>query len=395
MDKRRRLLTSSTADVSAEWYGVKFTGSSTTGERTGCLENHVTLPLQSQMRGCSINCSTQEIKFFNDSWTAYEDGSPLPSNMSHIDSYQIMVYVPDYYLQFIHVDSDDSDEIRIATKQFDGSSLIKGGYIGAYEGYLNGGILHSNKGSGNVIPTVSTTRSSFEAAADTAHNFHAYTYAMHKAITWLFVVEYACRNSQATFNSNLTQEGYHQGGLGEGVTTGSNSGSYSFVPCGTTDSLGNNTGIVQWQGSSRTYNVPRYRGIENLFGHVQKNTVDTLCIGTCVYVTDDPTQFASTSLPSDLSRWTKSDVSIDYRWIRRLTIAGQPGDLFADPTGEGGTTTYYCDYFYGSNSSSPRTVLIGGLSADGSYAGLFNLNCGHSVGTSYATVGSRLVYLPS
>lgn len=388
-------------DVSAEWYGVKFTGSSTTGERTGCIENHVSLPLQSQMRGCTISNLDGEVKWLNPTdWTKYEDGTAVPTNSAEslTDSgFEYMVFVPDYYLVFIHSDSDDSDEIRIATEYFEGSTLIKGGYVSAYEGYCTNGpsMLVSRPGH---IPTVSTTRASFESYATLGarvEGFHAYTYAMHKAITWLFVVEYACRNSQAAFNSNLTSEGYHQGGLGEGVTTGLNNSQYSFVPCGTTDSLGNNTGIVQWRGASRTYDVPRYRGIENPFGHVWKNTVDTICVGAYAYVTDDPTQFASTSLPSDLSRWVRSDISTGYKWVRRLTIAGQPGDLFADSTGESNDSTYYCDYFYGTNSSSPRTVFIGGVSYDGSYAGLFYLLCSYTVGDSDADVGSRLVYLPS
>lgn len=48
-------------------------------------------------------------------------------------------------------------------------------------------------------------------------------YAMINWASWnsllrLYVVEYANFNSQAAYNSSLTADGYHQGGLGEGVS---------------------------------------------------------------------------------------------------------------------------------------------------------------------------------
>lgn len=136
-----------------------------------------------------------------------------------------------------------------------------------------------------------------------------YTYDAHRDLTWLFVVEYATLNSQKAFNANLTAEGYHQGGLGEGVTTGTVTvngvATYSFVPCGTTNSLGNGTGIIEYthtntdaEGTStgtETVNVPRYRGIENPFGHVWKNVIDVVVAGTdnSVYICKDYTKFGT------------------------------------------------------------------------------------------------------
>ena len=35
----------------------------------------------------------------------------------------------------------------------------------------------------------------------------------------LYFVEYANRNSQLNFNAQLTESGFKQGGLGDGVTT--------------------------------------------------------------------------------------------------------------------------------------------------------------------------------
>ena len=364
------------------WYGVKFTGSSTTGERTGDLNAHRDLPLQSQMRGCTIT-GGGVVKWLNPTdWTKYEDGTAIDSTLN------VMVYVPDYYLEFIHNDDEDSDEIRICSVEFGNSVLIKGGYCSAYEAYNESSVLKSKKG---VIPTVNTIRANFETYAKAnGDGWHAYTYAMHKALTWLFVVEYAQRNSQATYNTVLTPEGYHQGGLGEGVTTRSNGGAYSFVPTGTTDEFGNNTGVTDWEGSSRTYHVPRYRGIENPFGHVWKNTVDTVCSNvSTMWVTTNPDKFAATSVPdSSDSDWYSVQKYSSNSYVKSLSGNGE----LAPSSGNAYSSTYYCDYYY--TGGGTNTVLLGGYQNASVDAGWFSLRSSVYVGNFISSIGCRLIYLP-
>jgi hypothetical protein len=55
-------------------------------------------------------------------------------------------------------------------------------------------------------------------------------------------------------------------------------------------------------------------------------------------------------------------------------------------------TTYYCDYHWTNATATPRTLLIGGASDAGSYAGLFYLNSGNGLAYSYATVGTRITF---
>lgn len=68
-----------------------------------------------------------------------------------------------------------------------------------------------------------------------------------EAIVWSYVIEYADFDVKKVYNSNLTTEGYHQGGLGNGVTGGNDLDTYNngqkFVPNDYTLELGNNTGI--------------------------------------------------------------------------------------------------------------------------------------------------------
>lgn len=68
-----------------------------------------------------------------------------------------------------------------------------------------------------------------------------------EAIVWSYVIEYADFNVKKKYNSKLTTEGYHQGGLGNGVINGTDLTNYNnnekFVPNDYTLELGNNTGI--------------------------------------------------------------------------------------------------------------------------------------------------------
>lgn len=68
-----------------------------------------------------------------------------------------------------------------------------------------------------------------------------------EAIVWSYVIEYADFDVKKAYNSKLTTEGYHQGGLGNGVIGVTDIGNYNndqkFVPNDYTLKFGNNTGI--------------------------------------------------------------------------------------------------------------------------------------------------------
>jgi hypothetical protein len=68
-----------------------------------------------------------------------------------------------------------------------------------------------------------------------------------EAIVWSYVIEYADFDVKKTHNSELTTEGYHQGGLGNGVGGGTDLTNYNeyqkFVPNDYTLEFGNKTNI--------------------------------------------------------------------------------------------------------------------------------------------------------
>lgn len=400
------------------WYGVKFdlaNSSSPDGVRTGNMEMHKTLPIQSKMKSCTIDQSNT-VRYLNpNNHSKYEDGSTVDLGAGG----NRMVEIPEHYRLLIAT-PDNKVEVRISEYNLPGFVKVNKKYIANYEATVDAGNkLRSILTATNEFPKVSLNRTTFQTYARTnGDGWNMYTYDAHRDLTWLFVVEYATLNSQKAFNANLTAEGYHQGGLGEGVTTGyvkiNGADAWSFVYCGATNSLGNGTGIIEYthtntnaEGGStgtKTFNVPRYRGIENPFGHVWKNVIDVVIAGTdnSVYICKDYTKFGMfegddnptadqlIAAGYELQDFKESTTSGQY--VKKLVNNNQ-ADLFPTVVGNGASaTTYYCDYHWTNATATPRTLLIGGRSDGGSAAGLFHLHSNYGLGSSYASVGTRITF---
>lgn len=407
------------------WYGVKFdlaNSSSPDGVRTGNMEMHRTLPIQSKMRGCTINNSDNVKKYLKaDDWTKWEDGTVIAQDSSQI-SPEMMVEIPEHY-RLLVATPDNTVEVRMSEYNLPGYTKVEKKYIGAYEGITSETLPNLLRSISNTKykPKVGFTRNQFQVFArenSRTNNWNIYTYGAHRDLTWLFVVEYATLNSQKAFNANLTAEGYHQGGLGEGITTGTvtvnGAGAYSFVPCGTTNSLGNGTGIIEYthtntnaEGTStgtKVVNVPRYRGIENPFGRVWKNVIDVVVAGTdnSVYICKDYTKFgtfeggtkptAEQLITAGYELQDFKESTINGKYVKKLVNNNQ-ADLFPAIVGnEASSTTYYCNYHWTSATATPRTLLIGGRSDSELCAGLFALASGGGLDYSQADAGTRITF---
>lgn len=155
-------------------------------------------------------------------------------------------------------------------------------------------------------------------------------YQIWNAIVWCYFIEYADFNVKKPFNSNLTSEGYHQGGLGEGLITINNWNEYNsstpIVPIDYTLSAGNNTKIIRklshsFDGYTQIQlNIPCYRGFNTFwYGDTWLNIenfisqYDSTSNKRKFYFTDNPNNFSSNinnkehiiEINPNLSGWAK------------------------------------------------------------------------------------------
>ena len=418
-------------------YGVEFDPDSLAAEvtRVGNMALHKTLPIQNRMRGCLLDDNGKVVQYLNSkTWeNEVRDGSKG----------QVMVEIPSHYRRFY---TTNEGKYRAMMSEFPlpGYHFVPIQYPSAYEASIQrstgklcsvvnttedyrGGNNNANyDGTFRSFlgrPVTEMSRTAFRTAArkrkSGSSEWNCYTYNIHKTLFWLFTVEYATLNSQAAFNAELTSEGYRQGGLGAGVTDlnsskwGTFNGYYPFIPCGFTDSLGNGTGVVPFTMPTEYYpdaqspvttNVPRYRGVENPFGHIWKwtdginvrispteeNGGDNL---SKVFVCEDPALFKDNGYDGS------SHVGNEARnngYVKEI-IGGEYGEIMPAICSGAGSTTFFCDYHYTNipTAETLRGVLFGGLAYDGSNAGFASARSVSAPSHTNAAVGSRLCFLPA
>lgn len=414
-------------------YGVSWqTGSlNATLARIGNLDLHRTLPIQNKMRGCTLADDGTVNHYFKDDWSANEDGTPIKKDGS---DGMVMIEIPEFYVKCQSKNGIDS--MSISEYALDGYTLVKKQYVSAYEATVDrtksdtlklASVVNTTAnfrgGNNNAerdeaentqlgMPLTSTTRANFRKYARnraTGTKWNMLDFFATNTIWLLYTIEYANWNSQLAFNAALTNDGFKQGGLGNGVTnvTGTDwnifNNYYPFIPCGTSDSLGNGTGEVEYTLPSTfkpnnvvKVKVPRYRGIENPFGHLWKN-VDGVIFdiktdsdgGTStIYLAKTEADYGDTVTEgfSELGQLPRKGGAISDTYLGTFLPSAVTG---------ASSTTGRCDNFETSiTDSSLRTLLYGGGAYNSTNAGLGYCYSGSVVSNSYANRGSRLVYRP-
>ena len=406
-------------DAPEDWYGVSWSETSSNPDctRIGNMEMHRTLPIQSMMKPFDItnieDTVSEIILPIDDQFqkTSYANATNIQWSIVSRDSDNIMIRIPEFWYTDDYVPGTKTHNLKLCPHAKPGWYHHKEAYVSAYEVYKSGDKLVSVKGQ---LPTVNFNRTNGRTWArangfDGETKWNLYTYEEHRAICHLFLVEYATRNSQKAVNTELTPEGFRQGGLGSGCTTGTatinGAQTWSFMPTGSSDSLGSGSGEVTVtiqqtdQSGSNTSTITRkcnrYRGIENPFGHVWKHTDDVISVYSNGYRTwyksVKPDQFTTNKNASYKSLCASTMVSSGYKTEIKATPTC---DFFAVSVSGGSETTYWCDYNWDNTDASEHCLLIGGNSDDGGRAGLFALTSANGVGASDANIGSRLTYLP-
>lgn len=229
-------------------------------------------------------------------------------------------------------------------------------------------------------------------------------YQIWSAIVWCYFIEYADFNVKKAFNSNLTSEGYHQGGLGEGVIIINNWEKYNLqtpnIPIDYTLSVGNNTKLISKPSHSfdsfvqKQLNIPCYRGFNTFwYGDTWLNIenfisqYDSTSNKRKFYFTDNPNNFSNNinnkehiiEINPNLNNWTK-EIAI-----------GNNADLITNKVSS--NPNYINCYRWDNIDTSVHTTFVGGLAATGANCGLASLTCSLGVGGALSTIAFAKCYI--
>lgn len=418
-------------------YGVEWdsTVADPTLTRIGNPLLHKSLPVQSQYKGCVADGATINYYLDPNDWSKKADGSD--SVLDGTDG-TVRVHIPKFYgksgvegtkrwVRMSTIKMDDTwieipemlvDAYRStvdttvsatpkAVSVVNTTTQFRGGdNRTANDTYLETDKFRSDLGK----PRTNISRANMRTYATNAGS-EMLCYEYYKWIFyWAWVIEYATLNSQKAYTADLTADGYHQGGLGDGVTTwdGTNwnnyNGYYPLTPCGYCNDIGNFTGVKDLvipetvinestTVASKTFKVPRWRGFDNPFGDIWTNLDGIILERTeanqpsSVYTTTDPTAFGDDNTAKGKMTVAGTEVAAD-RWTKDFDL-GETGEIIPSVVG-GSATTYMCDYHYcNASSTALRTLMVGGGAYAGGGAGLGCFYSHNGVGSALAHVGFR------
>lgn len=405
-------------------YGVEWdvTVADPTCTRIGNPLFHKSLPIQSEYKGCVVKNGKLQYYLNPNDWAKTSNGSN--SNLDGTDG-DVMIHTPKFYgksgsngnkrwvrISTIKVDATwveipemfisayhntiytDGDTTKIASVVSTDEKYRGGGRRSKYDEYLTTDQFKTDLGK----PVSNISRATMRIyAAATGQELLCYEF--YKWIFyWNYVIEYANFNSQKEFNSELTSDGYHQGGLGPGLTTldwdswSTYNGNYAITPCGYTNEFGNFSGVkaIQLQSPKKTLYANRWRGFENPFGDIWTNLEgivikrDAAKANSNVYTTTDVLKYGD-----DYSLFDIAGVEIAQDgWIKTFDL-GSKAEIIPFSV-DGSESTYKCDYHWCNVAFvEKRTLRVGGCAHAGGWAGLGCFDSSEGVGYAADRVGFR------
>lgn len=417
-------------------YGVEWnvTVADPTLTRIGNPLLHKQLPIQSSFRGCVAQGPVIKYWLNPNNWAYKENGeaSVLDGTDGTVKVHSIKFYgksgskenkrwvkistvkiddtwveIPELLIDAYRctVDTTNSDTLKAVSVVNTSAEFRGGANRASMDDYLDSDKFRTDLGK----PRTSVSRATMRTYAKNADS-ELLCYEYYKWIFyWCWVIEYATFNSQAAYNADLTAEGYHQGGLGDGVTTwdGTNWNNYNgycpLTPCGYCNEFGNFTGVkdlvipetVKDESTtiaSKTFKVPRWRGFDNPFGDIWTN-LDGIVLkreaaneDSNVYTTTNPEEFTD-----EIGSKSIAGIEVAKDGYIKAFDLGRTGEIIPSEVG-GSTTTYMCDYHWcNSGSTALRTLLVGSFASGGAASGLGYFRSYNGVGYAYAYVGFRTI----
>ncbi len=382
------------------------------------------LPVQNKMRRCLL-LDNGTVNYYLNPNNSNEKLDGSPSILDGTDG-QVMVEIPQHYRKFEF--DGTKQRVLISERYFSGAHLVPLQYISAFEAALQrstnklSSVINTTtdyRGGNNTsawdaqpnsllgMPATSISRINFTAfAANRGAKWYQMLYETYKTVVYLYLIEYAQRNSQTAFNSSLTIDGYRQGGLGAGVTN-INSTTWNtfnsrnpFLNCGT-GAMNNFTSSTSFTHPTLgATQIPVYRGIEHPFGHIWKwaegVNVRSIAAGNIEMYTANSNVFSSTGYTGYT---LQGNLAISNDYIRTLLTgsASNQVEIMPSAVGSGASaTTYWSDQYFQSrpgSGESLRGLLFGGTADLGVASGLFYSTVAGAPSFTTTDFGGRLCYM--
>lgn len=368
---------------------------------------HKSLPIQSAFKGCVANKG--EINYYLDpnDWSKKENGEP--SVLDGTDG-TVRVHIPRFYgksgtngskhwvrvsqvqidpswteipemlvdAYLCTVDTTNPETLKAVSVVNTTPSFRGGSNRSDYDQYLSSNVGRTDLGKSrtNLTKTVFRTYVRNAGSEILCYDYYKWIFG------WLYIIEYANFNVKEAYNSSLTSEGYHQGGLGEGVANFTQWNTYNgfnpLIPCGYCNEFGNFTGVKDFNipetvlsddvtVPSTTLKVPRWRGFDNPFGHLWCGVEGILLQGVQeeeeykyynVYTTTDPNNFGGGETQKDKMKFIGKQI-YTQGYTKSLAL-GETGEIISSSMG-GSSTTYMCSYVAtGEKNGNIKSVLVKG-----------------------------------
>ena len=418
-------------------YGVEWdtTVADPACTRIGNPLYHKQLPIQSQYKGCLVKNGVVNYYLDPNDWSMKADGTPSVLDGTDGD---VMVHIPKFYgksgsngnKRWVRISTTKIDSswveipemfvsaYRITTYTDSGTSKVasvvnttvnyRGGLNRSnFDQYLNTDIFRTDLGKPRTNVSRATMRTNANNSGQELLCYEFYKWVFY----WAYVIEYANFNSQKEFNSELTSDGCHYGGLGSGLTTFdyNNWSRYNnnspITPCGYTNEFGNFSGVKQilipqtqiddsTVVNEKTLYANRWRGFENPFGDIWTNLDgivlkrDSANQESKVYTTSDSSKFGD-----DTSIMNVAGIEVAKDGYTKEFDLRETGEIIPQLIG-GSESTYKCDYHWcNAQSTDNRTLLVGGDAFRDGVAGLGSFYSYYGVGDAGSSVGFRSVVL--
>jgi len=415
-------------------YGIEWdtTVADSACTRIGNMTMHRTLPIQSAFRGCVAK--GKDIQYYLDpnDWSkkadgsasvldgtdgdvrvdtgckwyykGFESGTKRQFRMSQTQVDSTWVEVPRMLVSAwgVTLDRTTADTPKACVVMNTTANFRGGNNSDTLDTYLTTLSCRSNLGK----PATNVSRPNMRTyIANAANDQEILCYDFYKALVWCYYVEYANFNCQLPFNAELTSEGYHQGGLGNGLTTFSQPNAWGkfnsynpITPCGYLNDIGNFSGTKELSiptiviDDTLTINAVKltpckYRGFENLFGDYWKNLEGIVLqkpdadSANVVYATSDNTKF-----DDEISNKEIRGVEAKENGYVKTFVFGDKAEIIPATIG-GNTSTYKADYHHTDNSIGKKAALFGGFANHDISAGFGFLLSSYGVGDAAANLG--------